>query len=92
MVLLATEASEAADLTGWDLGLLLGVIVVCAVVGLVIPILLLARKIGLQAAGIDASLQRSREHTAGLTGLNETIEHAVHVIGGLTRARTRLGG
>ena len=77
---------------GWTLGLVIGLVVVVAVVALVAPILVLARRIGTQAQEIDEALGRSRTNTAGLAGLNETIDHAGEIIGGLQRGRARLGG
>jgi hypothetical protein len=77
---------------GWTLGLVIGLVVVVAVVALVTPILVLAYKIGKQGAQINEALQRSRDHTAALAGLNETIDHATVIIGGLQRGRARLGG
>jgi len=58
----------------------------------VVPILLLAHRIGRQAATIDDTLQRAVTNTAGLSQLNTTIDHATVVIAGLTRGRKRLGG
>jgi hypothetical protein len=58
----------------------------------VVPILMLAHRIGGQAAAIDASLQDSVRHTAALSLLNTTIDHAAQIIGGLQRGRARLGG
>jgi len=65
---------------------------VLVVVALVTPILLLAHKIGKQAPGINASLTRSLNNTADLTGLEETIDHATVIVDGLYRARVQLGG
>lgn len=80
------------DLFGWTLGLIIGLVVVVVVVVLVMWILVLAHKIGDRAREIDEALGRARTHTAGLAGLNETIEHATVIIGGLQRGRSRLGG
>jgi hypothetical protein len=77
---------------GWLIGFLIGLVVVLVVVALVVPILLLAAKIGNQAGSILKGLQQAEINTAGLKGLNETIESALAVIGGLKRGRTRLGG
>ena len=77
---------------GWTLGLVIGLVVVVAVVALVTPILVLAYKIGTQARQLDEALGRARENTAGLAGLNATIDHATEIIGGLQRGRARLGG
>lgn len=77
---------------GWTLGLVIGLVIVVVVVALVTPILVLAYRIGTQAQQLDASLERSRTHTAGLAGLDTTIDHATEIIGGLQRGRARLGG
>ena len=77
---------------GWLIGFVIGLVVVLVVVALVVPILLLAAKIGNQAGSILSGLQQAEINTAGLRGLNETIESALAVIGGLKRGRSRLGG
>lgn len=77
---------------GWTVGLVIGLLIVVVVVALVTPILVLAYKIGKQAPQIDEALTRARHNTAALAGLNTTIDHAVTIIGGLRRGRTRLGG
>ena len=77
---------------GWTVGYTLGFVVVLVVVALVVPILLLAARIGRQAKAIDASLGDSVRHTAALTELHTTIDHATEIIGGLQRGRARLGG
>lgn len=77
---------------GWTLGLVIGLVVVIAVVALVTPILVLAYRIGTQAKHLDEALGRARDNTAGLAGLNTTIDHATEIIGGLRRGRARLGG
>ncbi|MGQ0844427.1 MAG: hypothetical protein ACT4QF_09850 [Sporichthyaceae bacterium] len=78
--------------TGWTIGFVLFGVVVAAVVALVVPILLLANRIGRQAPPINASLQQSQEHTAGLAGLETTIDSVAEIVGGLKRARVQLGG
>jgi hypothetical protein len=83
-----TVASTAGWIIGWSIGLA----VVFAVVALVVPILILAHRIGTQAADINASLMQSVENTAGLDGLNVTIESAEAIVAGLARGRNRLGG
>ena len=77
---------------GWTIGFIMFGVTVAAVVALVVPILLLANKIGRQAPGINASLEDSLDNTAGLVGLETTIDHATEIISGLYRARVRLGG
>lgn len=78
--------------TGWTIGYTVGIVVVLVVVALVVPILLLAHRIGKQAGAIDASLRESVTNTAGLSGLNTTIESAGIIVAGLNRGRKRLGG
>lgn len=78
--------------TGWTIGFVMFGVVVAAVVALVVPILLLANKIGRQAPPINSSLQQSQEHTAGLAGLETTIDSVADIVSGLNRARVTLGG
>lgn len=78
--------------TGWIIGWIVGGVVVLAVVALVTPILLLARRIGTQTERIDEPLRQAAANTAPLEGLNTTIEHAEVIVHGLRRGRTRLGG
>ena len=92
MILVAQPASAEASLAGWHLGLVIGLVVVVVVVALVTPILLLARRIGRQAAAVDEALRRAEHNTAALSGLRETIDHAGVIVSGLQRARARLGG
>ena len=77
---------------GWTLGYVIAIVVVLVVVALVVPILLLAKRIGGQAGDIDASLAESVTHTAALSGLRTTIDHAGVIVAGLQRGRERLGG
>ena len=88
----AASGVAKADTTGYVVGFVVFIVVVLVVVALVTPILLLAHKIGKQAPGINASLQRSLNNTADLTGLEETIDHATVIVDGLYRARVQLGG
>lgn len=78
--------------TGWVIGFVMFGVVVAAVVALVVPILLLANKIGRQAPGINSSLAQSQEHTEGLAGLETTIASVDDIVDGLRRARVQLGG
>ena len=65
---------------------------VLVVVALVVPILVLASKIGNEAKLIDDSLKQSVQNTAALADLGSTNTMAVNVIQGLERGRKRLGG
>lgn len=91
MQLLAQGAQEAS-LVGFDIGLGIGLFVVVVVVALVTPILLLARRIGLQAREINEALVESQRHTAPLADLRTTINHAEVITDGLRRGRSQLGG
>lgn len=84
--------AQDADLTGWHVGLIIGLVVVVAVVALVTPIIVLAHRIGRQAPRIDAALRRAETNTAPLAALTTTIEHAETIVAGLERGRHRLGG
>lgn len=79
-------------MTGWAVGYTIAIAVVLVVVALVVPILLLAKSIGDQAATINDSLAESVRNTAALKQLTTTIEHAEVITAGLNRGRTRLGG
>lgn len=85
-------AQVLASTTGWTIGWAIGMAVVLVVVALVVPILLLASRIGGLAADINASLEESVVNTAGLSGLNATIDSAEAIVAGLARGRHRLGG
>ena len=78
--------------SGWLLGYVIGVVVVLAVVALVLPILLLAHKIGGQASRINSGLEQAVVNTSGLKGLNTTIAYATAIVAGLNRGRKKLGG
>ena len=84
--------AQNADLTGWNVGLIIGIVVVLAVVALVTPIIVLAYRIGKQAPLVDAALRRAETNTAPLAALTTTIDHAATIVAGLERGRHRLGG
>ena len=84
--------AQDADLTGWHVGLIIGLVVVVAVVALVTPIIVLAQRIGQQAPRIDAALREAEANTQPLAALSTTIEHAETIVAGLERGRHRLGG
>jgi len=79
-------------MSGWVLGLIIGIVVVVAVVALVTPIILLARRIANQTPRIDAALRKAETNTAPLAALTTTIDHAETIVAGLARGRARLGG
>lgn len=84
--------AQDADLTGWNVGLIIGLVVVVAVVALVTPIILLARRIANQAPKINEALLKAEANTAPLAALTTTIDHAETIVAGLARGRSRLGG
>lgn len=84
--------AQQADLFGWYLGFGIAMLVVVVVAVLVGWILFLALKIGKYAPMIDEALQQAEHNTRALGGLRTTIDHAVTIVGGLSRGRARLGG
>ena len=86
------DALIIASNTGWVVGYTLGLIVVIVVVALVVPILLLANRIGQQAQEINTGLGKAVVNTAALADLSTTVESADAIVQGLNRGRTRLGG
>ncbi|NMH95178.1 hypothetical protein HF519_27205 [Pseudonocardia bannensis] len=74
------------------MGFGIGIVVVLVVVALVVPILVLAYKIGKQAPAINEALQQSERNTRPLAALRQTIDHAEVITAGLRRGRERLGG
>lgn len=92
MTFLAQPATAEPNFFGWNLGFIIGVLVILVVVALVAPILALAGRIGRQAPMINEALQRAQSDTAALKDLRTTIDHATVIIGGLQRGRQRLGG
>jgi hypothetical protein len=88
--LLVVMASDST--TGWVIGYTIAIVVVLVVVALVVPILILAHSIGNEATQINDSLRESVDHTAALTELETTIDHAQVIVAGLKRGRERLGG
>ena len=78
--------------TDWNIGYVIGGVVVLAVVVLVTAILVLAKQIGDEEPKINAALEGAVRNTAPLAALRATIEHATIIIAGLQRGRARLGG
>ncbi|HEU0087364.1 MAG TPA: hypothetical protein VFQ77_06915 [Pseudonocardiaceae bacterium] len=89
---LAEHAPGQPHLFGWNLGFIIAIVVIGAVVALVAPILVIAGRIGRQAQMINEALEQSYRNTLPLADLRKTIDHVVAIIGGLERGRARLGG
>lgn len=84
--------AQTSSNTEWVVGYTIGIIIVLVVVALVVPILMLAHRIGQQAELINDSLAKSVENTAALNDLGTTNTMAINVVEGLKRGRERLGG
>lgn len=89
---LSQTRDGAPNLFGWNLGFMIAIVVIAAVVALVAPILVIAGRIGRQAPMINEALEQAYRNTLGLKDLRTTIDHAVTIVGGLERGRARLGG
>lgn len=91
MLFLTHDPTEPHTL-GWILGYVITTAVIVVVVALVGRILQLAGRIGTQARVINQPLLEARSHTAALSKLRETINHAEVIVDGLRRGRLTLGG
>jgi len=85
-------ASEQAHLFGWQLGFIIATLVILVVVALVQSILVIARRIGVQAQGAIQRLDAARQNTAPLQDIPKVNDMAIAIVGGLTTARKALGG
>lgn len=91
-LLLAQPATGDPDLFGWNLGFIIAIVVIGAVVALVAPILVIAGRIGRQAPMINEALEQAYRNTLALADLRHTIDHVQVIVAGLERGRSRLGG
>ena len=66
--------------TGWDVGLVLGVVVVLVAAALVITIVLLARKIAAQAQTAVQGVEKVREQTEGLAGIARINDSGARIL------------
>ncbi len=87
-VVLAAEAV----LTGWYVGFVIALVVISAVVVLVAIILGLARRIGVQAEAITASLDQARVSTLPLWEVDKVNEELKLIARNAEEARVALGG
>lgn len=67
-------------MTGWDVGLILGVVVIAVAAAIVITIVVLARRIAVQAEGAVAGVEKVREQTAGLVGVPQINDSGVRIL------------
>ncbi|MDP9389778.1 MAG: hypothetical protein M3Q48_18150 [Actinomycetota bacterium] len=84
-------AAEAV-LTGWYVGFVIALVVISAVVVLVAIILGLARRIGVQAEAITASLDQARVSTLPLWEVDKVNEELKLIARNAEEARVALGG
>ncbi|MGH9184395.1 MAG: hypothetical protein ACRD0U_01030 [Acidimicrobiales bacterium] len=82
----------AAVLTGWYVGFVIGAVVIALVVVLVATILVLARRIGVQAAQIEAALEESRVNTWPLWQVDKVTTGLRSITRSAATARSALGG
>lgn len=85
-------ASGGAHLFGWQLGFIVATLVILVVVALVQSILVIARRIGVQAQGAIQRLDAAQRNTSPLKDIPKVNEMAIAIVGGLTTARKALGG
>ena len=85
------EGGEAV-LTGWYIGFVIAVVVIVVVVILAGIILGLARRIGVQAEAITASLDEGRLNTLPLWEVDKVNEELRLIVRDAEAARAALGG
>jgi hypothetical protein len=66
--------------TGWIIGLVLGVVVVVVAAAIVITIVMLARKIAVQARTAVQGVEKVRGQTDGLGGINRINDSGVRIL------------
>jgi len=79
-------------LIGWIVGIFFGLVVVVIVVVLVVRLITTARQIGNEAHAARPSLERIREATAPLHGVDGVNEQATGLLDAARSARKALGG
>lgn len=82
----------AVVLTGWYVGLVIAAVVIVLVVVLVGMILVLARRIGTQAAAITQALDDSRANTNPLWEVAKVNDLLRNIVGNAAKARGALEG
>ena len=81
-----------AVLTGWYIGFVIALVVISVVVVLAAMILGLARRIGVQAEAITASLDEGRLNTLPLWEIDKVNEELRLIVRDAEAARAALGG
>jgi ABC-type multidrug transport system fused ATPase/permease subunit len=80
------------SLSGWWIGLTIGLVVVLAVVILVGTLLILAARINAQVRTAARELEATRSTTQPLVGLSRTNDTLQSILRGARTARQALGG
>lgn len=66
--------------SGWYIGLVLGVVVVAVAAAIVITIVMLARKIAVQARAAVDGVEKVREQTTELSGIAQINDSGVRIL------------
>jgi type VI protein secretion system component VasK len=67
-------------LTGWQVGIALGVVVILVAAAIVIMIVQLARRIAAQAATAEQAVETVRAQTDALDGINRINDSGVRIL------------
>ena len=86
------HGEHEAVLTGWYIGFVIALVVISVVVVLAAMILGLARRIGVQAEAITASLDEGRLNTLPLWEVDKVNEELRLIVRDAEAARAALGG
>lgn len=84
--------ADQVDLTGWWVGIAIGVLVVAIVALVVVALIVLAERIARQARMAAAALDVAEENTRGLWDVGAVNREALAVLEGTVRARHALEG
>jgi hypothetical protein len=66
--------------TGWDVGLVLGIVVVAVAAAIVITIVVLATRIAKQARTAVGGVEKVREQTTDLSGVGQINDSGVRIL------------
>lgn len=69
-----------ASSTAWQLGLLLGIVVIAVAAAIVITIVLLARRIAAQARTAEQAVEVVRQQTVELAGIGQINDSGVRIL------------
>ena len=69
-----------ASSTGWQVGLVLGVVVIAVAAAIVITIVLLAKRIAAQAKTAEGAVEVVRQQTDGLDGIARINDSGVRIL------------